>query len=296
MKRSVHFLYGKRDGGISPTEAIEYFARMGAENVELPVEPFLETDQEGVKSILRQAADAGIEVVLSTGFPPACDMASDDEAIRKAGKAHMEKILAVMEAGNIELLGGTLCTCWPAYRTTVLTPEQKSSLTQRTAECFAEAVMRAPEIGATLAIEPVNRFEGFLINTAQEGVDFCKAVGSAAVGIMLDGFHMAVEENSIADAVRCASGYLKHLHCAENSRRLPGTGEFPWDAFFGALKEIDYQGRFGIEAFTVAGGSVSASVALWRDLSDNADQAGLDEQLMASLAFLKSKGAEYGFA
>lgn len=289
MKRSVHFLYGIAGGSADPKSVIDKMARVGAESVELPVEPFICDNGEYLAEVKKYADDAGVEIIFSTGFPKQCDMASNDAQIRSAGQKHMKKILSVMDKGGIDFMGGTLCTCWPSYRSSVLTPEDKKIITERTAECFADAISDAPDMGIVLAIEPVNRFEGFLLNTAAEGVDFCKLVGNPNLGVMLDGFHMSVEENSIADAVIGAGKYLKHLHCAENNRRLPGTGEFPWERFFRALKDIDYSGRLGIEAFTVAGGDVSASVALWRDLSDGADEAGLEAQLKSSLEFLAAQ-------
>lgn len=100
---------------------------------------------------------------------------------------------------------------------------------------------------------------------------------------------MSVEENSIQEAILTAGKYLRHLHLAENNRRLPGVGMFQWEEYFSALKDIGYSGRFDIEAFTTPGGSVAASVALWRELEEGMNLEKENEMLLQSIHFIETK-------
>lgn len=296
MKKGIHFLFGALDSNVDLKQTVARFARVGFDCVELPPDPFLEDDGRLARDMVDYAAGLGVEVVFSCGFHAQHDMASDCAQVRQAGTDYMQRVLDVMERAGVRLLGGTCQTRWPAYRTETLSLAQKAEITERTALCFAKAIRTIEDRGITIAIEPLNRFEGFLINTAAEGAEFCRMVGNPNLGLMLDGFHMSMEEDSIPGAVLAAGAYLKHLHLAENNRKLPGTGSFPWNEFFAALKQVNYRGRLDIESFITPGGPVAASVGLWRDLSQGADQAGEDEMLCRALGFIQGMADRHGLA
>lgn len=287
MKKGIHFLFGAKDGVTDFPAVIDRFAALGFDCVELPPEPFLEDGE--AKRIVSYAAERGVEVVFSCGFSAEYDMASDDPEVRQNGVRHMERILSVMDGAGIRLLGGTCQTKWPSLRTAPLSEEEKRAITARTVEVFAKAVSTIGDRGIEIAIEPLNRFEGFLINTAAEGVAFCEMVGNDNVGLMLDNFHLSMEEDSFTGAVHTAGKRLKHLHLAENNRRLPGMGQFPWDDYFAALRDIGYAGRLDIESFMTPGGGIAASVALWRSFTDAPEE----QLLRDALDFLREKERVY---
>ena len=287
MKKGIHVLFGAKDGVTDFPAVIDRFAALGFDCVELPPEPFLEDGE--AKHIVSYAAGRGVEVVFSCGFAAEYDMASDDPEVRQNGVRHMERILSVMDGAGIRLLGGTCQTKWPSLRTAPLSAEEKRAITARTAEVFAKAVSTIGDRGIEIAIEPLNRFEGFLINTAAEGVAFCEMVGNDNVGLMLDNFHLSMEEDSFTGAVHTAGKRLKHLHLAENNRRLPGMGQFPWDDYFAALRDIGYAGRLDIESFMTPGGGIAASVALWRSFTDAPEE----QLLRDALDFLREKERVY---
>lgn len=287
MKKGIHFLFGAKDGVTDFPAVIDRFAALGFDCVELPPEPFLEDGE--AKRIVSYAAERGVEVVFSCGFAAEYDMASDDPEVRQNGVRHMERILSVMDGAGIRLLGGTCQTKWPSLRTAPLSEEEKRAITARTVEVFAKAVSTIGDRGIEIAIEPLNRFEGFLINTAAEGVAFCEMVGNDNVGLMLDNFHLSMEEDSFTGAVHTAGKRLKHLHLAENNRRLPGMGQFLWDDYFAALRDIGYAGRLDIESFMTPGGGIAASVALWRSFTDAPEE----QLLRDALDFLREKERVY---
>lgn len=182
MKKGIHFLFGVKDGVADFPAVIDRFATLGFDCVELPPEPFLEGD--AAKHIVSYAAERGVEIVFSCGFTAEHDMASDDPEVRQNGARYMERVLSVMDGAGIHLLCGTCQTKWPTLRTTPLSAEEKRGITARTAEVFAKAVSTIGDRGIEIAIEPLNRFEGFLINTAAEGVAFCEMLDNDNVGLM----------------------------------------------------------------------------------------------------------------
>jgi D-psicose/D-tagatose/L-ribulose 3-epimerase len=121
--------------------------------------------------------------------------------------------------------------------------------------------------GIEIALEPLNRFETYFLNTAADATTLCDEIGEPAIGILLDTFHANIEEKSIGDAVRHAAPHLKHLHTCENDRGTPGSGHVAWPEFFSAVKGIGYDRWLTIESFGFALGPLSAAAAIWRDLA-----------------------------
>jgi D-psicose/D-tagatose/L-ribulose 3-epimerase len=106
------------------------------------------------------------------------------------------------------------------------------------------------------------------------------------VGLLLDSYHMNIEEKSLGDAIRLAGDRLFHFHSCENDRGTPGTGHVPWSDAFAAMAEINYGGQIVIESFTPAVREIARAVSLWRPL----DASG-DELAAGGLAFLRSAAA-----
>jgi D-psicose/D-tagatose/L-ribulose 3-epimerase len=148
--------------------------------------------------------------------------------------------------------------------------------------------------GVTLCMEVVNRFEQFLLNTAAEGMRFVDDVGSSHVKMLLDSFHMNIEEDFVGDALRGATGYIGHFHVGETNRKVPGRGHMPWDEILSGLKDVGYAGRIVMEPFLRPGGEVGRDIRVWRDLSGGADDRVMDQEAAFALAFLRGKLAEKG--
>jgi D-psicose/D-tagatose/L-ribulose 3-epimerase len=119
-----------------------------------------------------------------------------------------------------------------------------------------------------------------------------EAVGSHNLKLLLDTFHMNIEEDSIGGAIVTAGDKLGHFHIGENNRRAPGQAHMPWNEIASALKEIDYQGRVVMEPFVKMGGEMGRDIKVWRDLSSNVDEAQLDADAREALAFIRNKLAQ----
>lgn len=145
----------------------------------------------------------------------------------------------------------------------------------------------ARNLGIDLCLEVLNRFENHVLNTAAEGVSFVEEVGKPNVKVMLDTFHMNIEEDSFGAAIRTAGQHLGHFHIGENNRRVPGKGHTPWHEIAEALYDVGYQGTVVMEPFVKTGGTIGRDIRVWRDLSDGANEARLDEDARAALQFCR---------
>ncbi len=101
---------------------------------------------------------------------------------------------------------------------------------------------KAAQSGVRIAIEPINRYETSLITTAAEGSDILGQLGARNVGLLLDTFHMNIEEPSIEKSIRLCSDRIFHFHVADSNRRYPGAGHLDFPSILRALAETGYDG------------------------------------------------------
>src|SRR5215469_8529981 len=240
------------------------------------------TDAE--RAVLKAAAtDAGLDLTYSIGLSADMDLVSPDVATRKKGIAFLQDVSRAMKQMGGRVMAGVNYSSWPRK----LAPgEDKRVLTDLAIEGVREAVKAAEDCNVLFCIEVLNRFEHFIMNTAAEGIEFAKRVGSPNCKIHLDTFHMNIEEDSIGEAIAEAGSWLGHFHLGEPNRRPPGRGRMPWPEICGALRKIDYQGALVMEPFLVPGGDVGRDISVFRYLpgSDNRD-----EEAALSVQFVRSE-------
>ena len=135
----------------------------------------------------------------------------------------------------------------------------------------------------TMAVEPLNRFETFFLNTAHDARELADAVSHPRVGILLDTFHTNIEEKSIGVAVELLGDHLVHVHACENDRGVPGTGHIEWPDLFTALRKLNYNGWLVIESFGFAIPEIATAACIWRDLASSPEAIAWD-----GLSFLRS--------
>ena len=230
------------------------------------------------------AADAGIELTSCIGLPRRFDPASPDRATRERGIAFLKKQAVALAATGIRDLGGIVYSYWPGSL-----PEgetDKRPYWDRSVRSLREAMKTAEDCGVAFHLEVVNRFEQYLLNTAAEAVRYVKDVGSPNCRVLLDTFHMNIEEDSFAGAIRTAGKRLGHLHIGETNRRAPGRGKIPWDEVCGALRAIRFQGSIVMEPFLMPGGEVGRDIKVYRDLRDELD---LDREAARACRFMRRK-------
>ena len=256
-----------------------HVAELGFDWIEIPIEGLEDLDYTKGAEIIK-ANDLDVSACGAMG--PDRDLIHEDISIRENGMNYLRACIDACETlGATNLVG-------PFYsavgRTWKSTPEQRSKDTDLLVRNLKELAAYAQDHGVILCVEPLNRFETSFINLATQVVQVVDRVDSPACQIMLDTFHMNIEEKSLGDAIRAAGPRLKHLHSCENDRGAPGSGHVPWDDVAKALKDIGYDGPVVIESFTDKVESISRAAAIWRSLAPTQDDLAVD-----GLAFLKNK-------
>ena len=122
------------------------------------------------------------------------------------------------------------------------------------------------------AVEALNRFECYFLNTMQQLSDHLDEVDHPHVKAMYDTFHSNIEEKDPVAAIKTIKKHMIHVHISENDRGTPGKGHVPWAATFKGLKAAKYDGWMTIEAFGRAIPALAAATRVWRDFFPNKEE------------------------
>jgi D-psicose/D-tagatose/L-ribulose 3-epimerase len=212
------------------------------------------------------------------------DISSPDSVVRKKGIDFLKRQAQMLKYMNGESVGGIIYSTWPGNP-----PEgmvDKRPYLKRSVESMKEAIKTAEDCGVCFDIEVVNRFEQYLINTCDEAIEYVNMVASPNCRVMLDMFHMNIEEDSMSEPIIKAGKRLGQFHIGETNRRAPGRGRMPWDEVFGALKKINYKGSIVMEPFLMPGGEVGRDIRVFRDLRDGLD---IDLEAKRACEFVRMK-------
>jgi D-psicose/D-tagatose/L-ribulose 3-epimerase len=187
-----------------------------------------------------------------------------------------------MAAGvGARLLAGPIYS--PVGKTWPMDAKQRAAAIRRLVESLRPLVDHAGERGVTLALEPLNRFETSFINTAEQVMEVVDHVDSPALGVLLDTFHMNIEEHDPAAAIRACGSHVAHFHSCGCDRGAPGDDQIPWPKIAAALDEAGYQGPIVIESFTIENQAIAKAAAIWRPLAPSQDAIATE-----GLRFLKT--------
>ena len=286
-KVGMFYTYWDTEWKVDYVKVARRIAGMGFDLMEINLGEFTKLPEPKKREFKAAADGLGLTVATCIGLSPGQDFASPDAAVREAGTEYVKRLLDDCHLLHAPVFAGLNFCAWPASPPPGLT--DKRPYLDRSIECVKKVAKVAEGYGVIYALEVVNRFEQFLVNTAEEGLAFCDAVGSPACKIQLDTFHMNIEEDSFRSAILSSKGKLGHFHLGENNRRPPGQGRLPWDEIFGALKETKYEGTIVMEPFVRPWGAVGRDIALWRDLSKGASDEQLERWGRDSCAFVRSK-------
>ncbi|CUX35853.1 sugar phosphate isomerase/epimerase [Agrobacterium fabrum] len=282
MKHGIYYSYWEHEWSAKFGPYIEKVAKLGFDIIEVAAHHINEYSDAELATIRQSARDNGIILTAGIGPSKTKNLSSEDAAVRAAGKAFFERTLSNVAKLDIHTIGGALHSYWPIDYSQ---PVDKAGDYARGVEGINGIADFANDLGINLCIEVLNRFENHVLNTAAEGVAFVKDVGKNNVKVMLDTFHMNIEEDSFGDAIRTAGPHLGHFHTGESNRRVPGKGRMPWHEIGLALRDINYTGAVIMEPFVKTGGTIGSDIKVWRDLSGGADIAKMDEDARNALAF-----------
>ena len=225
--------------------------------------PIFDPSQVDVRSIRRELDANQLECTLCAILPPGLSAIDGDAAVRTHTQLHLQRCIELTAEMGARLLSG------PVYAPVGYLPGRRRTADEWNwaVECFQGLAPTLEAHGVTLAIEPLNRFETFFLNTTSDAADLCDAIGHPQVGVLLDTFHANIEEKSIPESCRLLGPRLRHLHACENDRGIPGTGHVDFKGIVRALNEIGYEGYLTIESFGFNLPEMSAAAAIWRDLA-----------------------------
>jgi D-psicose/D-tagatose/L-ribulose 3-epimerase len=242
------------------TKLFPQFKKWGFESVEIPIEDPSHIDPAHVK---RELAKVG----LVAGSVCAC-MGPDrdlrgDASQQETGKTYLKAII-----DQAAELGATVIG--PVYsavgRADAVEDKEKAKQWKTVVKNLKDVAKHAERKGVTIALEPLNRFETDFINTADQGLKMIADVGSPALKLHLDTFHMNIEEKDQAKAIKKAGKLLAHVHACGSDRGTPGSDHIAWPEIVKALKSIKYDGDVVIESFTTDVKVIARAAAIWRQI------------------------------
>lgn len=252
------------------TEAVfPLFARLkaaGYDGVELPLFDGAPDHYRRVGEAVREAGLRCTGLVIIPDEARNC--ASADGAARAAGLAHLSWAIDCLQAAGGEVLCGPFYQPLGVFSGAPPTPEELA----RVAEVHRAAARHAAAAGIQLAVEPLNRFECYLLNTMAASTRLVEAVGQPNYGVLYDTFHANIEEKDPVGVIAPQIARITHVHLSENDRGTPGKGHIPWRATLAALRAGGYDGWYVIEAFGRALPEIAAATRVWRDFFPSEDE------------------------
>ncbi|MES2455985.1 MAG: sugar phosphate isomerase/epimerase [Bacteroidota bacterium] len=259
-------------------ELFPKIAAMGFDAVEIAVEDPAVIDGAAVKAGLEKY---NLKAIICGAFGPTRDLTHEDPAVHENCFKYIEACLDFCVLWDIKIFAGPMYSAVGKAR--MVPPEQRVKEWQLAVLNLRIVADMAAERGIKLAIEPLNRFESDLVNTAKDALRMVNDINHPAVGILLDGFHMNIEERDVEAAIKLAGDKLLHIQVSENYRGSPGTGQTRWDAFKRGLEAVNYEGIVAIESFTPEIKELAEAVCIWYPFADNQDDFASE-----GLAFLKT--------
>ena len=252
-------------------------AAMGFDAIELPLETPGDWSADVARPIL---AHHGLAVSVCAAMGPGRDLTTDDAATVAETHAYLRTCLEAAAGIGARTVAG------PVYAPTGVTgpidPDERARRLERLARNLLPVLAEADALGIHLALEPLNRFETSLFNTVAQALELIEAVAHPALGLLLDTFHMNIEERGIGDAIRRAGHHIRHVHACGSDRGAPGHDNIDWTGVRHALADVGYTGMVTIESFTAANRTIATAASIWRPLAPTQDDLAAD-----GLAFLR---------
>jgi D-psicose/D-tagatose/L-ribulose 3-epimerase len=251
---------------------------LGFDLIELPVEEPGAWDPGRAAELL---AGLGLGAGVCCVMPPGRDLAVADDALVTQTRQYLRHCVDVAARVGSGVVAGPMYAA--VGRLWRMDEDERRETIARVAEGLRPVAEHAGERGVKLAVEPLNRYETSLINTTEQALELIDVLDHPACGLLLDSFHMNIEERSPAAAARAAGERIAHVHACGTDRGAPGADEFDWPGFLAALSAAGYSGPLCIESFTAANEVIATAASIWRPLAPSPD-----ELAATGLRFLRS--------
>jgi len=282
MKFGIHAYAWCSQWSNDTLDLIDRVKGLGLDFIEIPLMCLETFDAEAVKTRLESVR---LDSCTSTVLLGDTDITSGDEEIRRKGVEYLKACVKATHDIGAANFSGVIYSQHVKAAIQPPTPQEW----EYSANALREAARFAQDYGVQIGLEPVNRYETYLVNTCEQAIQLIEMIGEPNVKVHLDTYHMNIEEKIFYRAAKLAGDKLMHIHLCENDRGIPGTGLVDWDGLFKALGEMNYQGCAALESFVECTGNMNTWV--WRRLAQDGDAL-----VREGIAFIKGMQKKYGLA
>ena len=276
MKLGVHSATFVEDWSEDIRPYIKKCHEAGYKSIEVSL---LGQDKIKAREIGLLASELNVEITCTTGLSVNEDITSFDNKIRLNGEKQLLEAIELTSLMNSSMLSGVVHCAWGISKEKGASKDIKF---ENSANSLTKITNALKFNNIKLGIEPLNRYETDFINTVDEGLELCRLVNHPNIGLLLDVYHMNIEEKNISSSIKSAKNKLFHFHVAENDRGIPGSGTLNFDSIFETLKEINYSGNVTLEMFIQANKQTSKDLFTWRDIEVDPYKAIKDSHLFLS--------------
>jgi D-psicose/D-tagatose/L-ribulose 3-epimerase len=243
------------------TRLFAQFRRWGFDSVEIAVEDPAHIDPKHIKAALDEHGLAG--GTLCACFPPARDLRGTHQQQRDC-KKYLRQLIEMMPTLGSHTLIGPLYSA--TGRAEMVSAQERRQQWRTVVKNLREVCAAAEDQGVQIAMEPLNRFETDFLNTVEQGLAMIADVDDPALKLLLDTFHMNIEEKDVPAAIRRAGRHIAHIHACGTDRGTPGNDHLNWAGIAAALRDIRYDGDVVIESFTPDVKVIARAAAIWRPI------------------------------
>ena len=249
------------------TQWFKTFKKWGFDSVEIAIDDPTTIDPAFVRAELDKAGLTCCSV---------CGAFGPDRDLRGTPEAQANSSAYIMALIDQAVVLGAPVVAGPVYsavgRKGAELPAAKKQQWKTVVKNLKPLCKHAAKNGITIAVEPLNRFETDFINTVDQVLQLVEDVGSPALKIHLDTFHMNIEEKCQGEAIKKAGKLLAHFHACGSDRGTPGNDHIGWDCIAAALKKVKYDGGVVIESFTQDVKIIAAAAAIWRQIEPSREE------------------------
>ena len=280
MKLGIHAYAWCSQWSNDTLHLIDRVKGLGLDFIEIPLMCLETFDSAKVKERLN---NIGLDVCTSTVLLNDTDITSENELIRKKGIEYLKACVKATSEIGAKNFAGVIYS--QHVKQGLRRPEEKEW--QYAANSLREVAKYAQGYGINIGLEPVNRYETYLVNTCEQALMLKDLIDEDNVKLHLDTYHMNIEEKSFYEATKKAGNHLMQYHLCENDRGIPGTGLVDWDGIFKALGEMNYTGYAALESFVDCTDNMNTWV--WRQLAKDGDTL-----VREGVSFIRSMQKKHG--
>jgi D-psicose/D-tagatose/L-ribulose 3-epimerase len=253
------------------TELAPRVAGLGFDIIELPVEEPGQWDPGRARELV---SEHRLGASLCCVMGPGRDLSVPDRRVVGETLGYLRHCVDAAARIGSGVIAGPMYA--PVGKLWPMDSGERSATLARVADALRPLAEYAGERNVRLAVEPLNRYETSLVNTVEQGLELVELVGRPACGLLLDTYHLNIEEKDPVAATLAARERIAHVHACGTDRGAPGGDRFEWPRFLDALRSAGYHGPLCIESFTSEQETIATAAAIWRPLAASPDELAAD--------------------